>query len=124
MRIEHLGEGIRRHWTGEALSLMNVALMPLYANLIAVTCSGWEFGRSHIFPLSGVIIVPVVALIRWRLPVGIVVNAVVAVVALVMLFWSAEPLVYLSYTGGLVMACAVVLGLIYVWTRRRMSRME
>lgn len=109
----------RRRAIVAAITLLNVALLPLFANMIAVGSSSWDFGRAHSFQLATLVVLAVVVLLRWKLRLGLWFNAAAALVAAALLFRSADPLAYLAYTGGLLALAILAYGLIHLLTGRR-----
>lgn len=102
-----------------AFIAMNAAMLPLYANLITVLTSPSAFGRQRSFPLALGVVLVIVTLLRWKRALGAIVNALVALAAVLALFWSDEPLTYLAYTLYLTVAVLFLHGLIYFFTMRK-----
>ena len=98
--------------------MLNVALLPLFANMIGVIAGAWGGGRTYSFQLTAFFLALIVVLLRWKLYIGIALDAVATLVAVTMLFWSPEPFAYLVYTGALLAICVFLSGLIWALTRR------
>jgi hypothetical protein len=97
----------------------NAALLPLYANLITVLTSPSTFDRDRSFQLALGVALIIVMLLRWRRAVGLIVNGLAVVAAVIALFWSEEPLMYLAYTLALTIVLAVVHAFIYFFMMRK-----
>jgi hypothetical protein len=100
-----------------AIVMLNIPLIPAYANMIAVAFAPYAWARTHNFELALVVLLIVTEAIRRKLRAGIIVNIVIALSALVTLFWSEEPLAYLGFIAGLGAAVLLLYGSIYFLTR-------
>jgi hypothetical protein len=78
--------------------IFNVALLPILANVVAVLSpSSSEVGRRK-FQIALLVVAILASLLRWRLIVGIAIDILLVVAAVLALFWSPEPFAYLAYS--------------------------
>lgn len=104
------------------LVIVNTALVPLYASMVAVMLPSWNFAQTHHFGLAGLPLLAVVILLRWRLIVGLIANLGLLLLAAVTLVWSPEPTSYLALASFLLFIGICTYGLILYFSHRRLRR--